>query len=420
MLTIALSFKIFGISEFSARIPSAIVFIIGIIAIYLLAKKMSNLWGGIVGAFLYTFSHLNLAYATQAKPYSALETIVLVVMLLLIKSQEIKSRKAVWCHAGIIILLSLASGLHLIGGMLWVLYFGFITAGVKVMNLKKLLPPVFAVLFITVGILLAFDIRVVPEGIFRFNHLYQVVKLLAYKYTLVSLFSGLGFLWMFKKNRRLSYAVFAYACVVLLLATFQQYIFNIRYVVSLFGILYLYFGIFWAKVGEYYLPKKAWLIPLLMIVVLYVTSYKIVRTPRVYYNPNIDKYGDVQIANYREFYAKLKQRFPNFMKMYIISNIFDTEAWYMGRYSNAYFWKFTTTPYKHHTAGVYIYGTVKDFRTLIAKHPQGLLIMEDWQSFLPDDVKEYAKKNLKLEFRVESLKEAKDDPWPLALYSWGL
>ena len=32
----------------------------------------------------------------------------------------------------------------------------------------------------------------------------------------------------------------------------------------------------------------------------------------------------------------------------------------------------------------------------------------------------YAKKNLTLEFRVESLKEARNDPWPLALYSWGM
>ena len=30
------------------------------------------------------------------------------------------------------------------------------------------------------------------------------------------------------------------------------------------------------------------------------------------------------------------------------------------------------------------------------------------------------KKNLKLELRVESLRETPDDPWPLALYSWGI
>jgi len=82
--------------------------------------------------------------------------------------------------------------------------------------------------------------------------------------------------------------------------------------------------------------------------------------------------------------------------------------------------KFTKKPYKHHTANAMIYGSLADFKKIVKKYRRGLLIIEDWQSFVPDDVKEYAKKNLKLEFRVESLKEAPDDPWPLALYSWGM
>ena len=82
--------------------------------------------------------------------------------------------------------------------------------------------------------------------------------------------------------------------------------------------------------------------------------------------------------------------------------------------------KFTLKPYKHGLVNSFVYGSLADFRKIIAKHPQGLIIMEDWQSLLPDDVKEYAKKKLRVEFRVESLKEATNDPWPLALYSWGI
>ena len=81
--------------------------------------------------------------------------------------------------------------------------------------------------------------------------------------------------------------------------------------------------------------------------------------------------------------------------------------------------KFTTKPYKHKIANAMVYGSLKDFKKIMKDHPQGLLIMEDWESFLPEDIKQYAKKNLKLELRVESLREAPDDPWPLALYSWG-
>src|SRR3990167_6591602 len=128
--------------------------------------------------------------------------------------------------------------------------------------------------------------------------------------------------------------------VVFILATFQQSIFNISYVLTLFGILFLYFGIFWAKVSERYFPKKPWIIPFVIAVLLYATGYKIVRWPQAYYNPNIDKYGDVQIANYKDFYSQLKKRFHNYKNLYVINDTFDVEYWYFGRYSNAYFMKF--------------------------------------------------------------------------------
>jgi hypothetical protein len=240
----------------------------------------------------------------------------------------------------------------------------------------------------------------------------------------------MGYLFLFKKNRTLSITILIYSLIVFVLATFEQYIFNIRYVLSLFGILFMYFGIFWAKVGEKYdgfkvikfkglkVTGKA-IIPLAVIILLYITGYKVVRGPQAYYNPNIDKYGDVQIANYKDFYAELKLRFPDYENDYIVNDTFDAEAWYLGRYSNAYFMKFTPKSHKHTVANAYVYGSLDEFKQIMKDHPYGLLIMEDWQSFLPDDVKEYAKKNLKFQYRIDSLEEAQDDHWPLALYSWG-
>jgi len=90
----------------------------------------------------------------------------------------------------------------------------------------------------------------------------------------------------------------------------------------------------------------------------------------------------------------------------VINDTPDAENWYFGRYSNAYFMKFTP------------YGSLENFKKIIKNQPQGLLIMEDWESLLPEDIKQYAKKNLKFEFKIIGLKEAPNDLWPLALYSW--
>jgi len=420
ILVISLFFKLFGVSEFVARLPSMIAFVIGIIIIFLLAKKMSGVYGGLISAFLYAFSHLNLAYATMARPYSILETIALLILYLLTEKKT--------NHLLIILLCIIATLLHSIGVMIWIVYFVYNVLTFKRGNVLTF----FTILLVSSVFILPIIISSLGGGLFPYNNSYQSVKLFTYKYSFILVSAFFGFIWSFKKNRNLNLAILFYSAVVFFMATFRAYIFNIRYVLSLFGIMFLYFGIFWAKVGEKYensfkvirfkglkVTGKA-IVPLSVIILMYVTGYKIVRFPQTYYNPNIDKYGDVQIANYKDFYGELKKRFPDYKNLYVVNDTFDVEYWYFGRYSNAYFMKFTKKPYKHHTANAMIYGSLADFKKIVKKHRSGLLIIEDWQSFVPDDVKEYAKRNLKLEFRVESLKEAPDDPWPLALYSWNV
>ena len=133
-----------------------------------------------------------------------------------------------------------------------------------------------------------------------------------------------GYVWLFKKHKTLSIAILVYSVVVLFMAGFRAYIFNIRYVLTIFGIIFLYFGIFWAKVGEKYKKNFQFdgrsIIPIIVIIILYTTGYKMVRWPQAYYNPNIDKYGDVQIANYKNFYSRLKNSFL-IIKIYMSSTI---------------------------------------------------------------------------------------------------
>ncbi|MFA5770201.1 MAG: glycosyltransferase family 39 protein [Patescibacteria group bacterium] len=408
ILVVSLFFKLFGISEMAARLPSLIAFFIGIIAIFFLAKKLSNVYGGILSAFLYAFSHLNLAYATQAKPYVAIETILLIIVYLL-TSKKIN-------HLLITFLCIVATLLHSIGIFLWILYGTYLILTVKKTNTAIIFLTFFLGLFFAYPMILS----LINEGaLLPYNHLYQSIKLFAYKYSFISISAFFGFVWSFKKNKTISIAILFYSAVVFLMATFRSYVFNIRYVLFLFGVLFLYFGIFWAKVGEKYKKNFQFsifnfqfnglsVVTFIIIAFFVITQYKVSILPRPYYNPNIDKYGDVQIANYKDFYAQLKQRFPDYKKLFVINDTADAESWYFGRNSNAYFIKFTPKD------------SLEDFKKLIAQHPQGLLIMEDWESLLPEDIKQYAKKNFKLELRVESLKEATDDPWPLALYSWGI
>lgn len=447
ILIISLFFRIFGASEYIARLPSILFFILGGITMFFLVRKLSTIYGAILSTFLYFFSTLNLAYAVQAKQAIHLEALLLIELFLI--ANLMQSKIAIWnlaTHIGIITLSLVSTFLHYIGVLLWIPYFSYLvflilhTEDSRWKIKKKWLLLISGVILIFLifalkNIIYSMFLMAVRPGVpLFFDHSYQVVKLFFYKYSFISICGFFGYLWMFfssRKTRAVSYVILSYSLVLVLLVTFKHYVFNIRYILPFFGILFLCFGIFWAKVGEKYdkrlvvkfknfkITGKV-IVPLAVIILLYTTGYKVVRWPQAYYSPNIDKYGDVQIANYKDFYGELKQKFPDYKNIYVVNDTFDVEYWYFGRYSNAYFMKFVTKPYQHPTVKqAMIYGSLDDFKKTIKEHPQGLLIMEDWQSFLPDDVKEYAKRNLKLEFRVESLREAPDDPWPLALYSWG-
>lgn len=422
MLIVALSFKALGVSEFAARVPSIIFYFVGACIIFFLVKKLSTLYGGVLSCFLYLFSHLNLAYATQAKPYIMLEAIFLAVILILVHLEK-KARHVFLLHGVLILLLVLAYFIQKISLFMGVAYGVYLL--VKLKTNRRLLPLLIILFFI--GLYFVYQHGWLP----LFNHAYQVAKLFGYKYTFISISAALGWGVLYRKQQAVALALLAYALSLLAAVTFIGYIFNIRYILSLFGVVFALFGICWAEVGERLSSSKVLkftslqvtgkaIIPIAVIVLLYLTGYKIVRWPQAYYNPNIDKYGDIQIANYKDFYSQLKTRFPHYQSLYIVNDTYDVEYWYMGRNANDYFMKFTSKPHTHEAVwGAVVYGSLTDFKKTMERHPQGLLIMEDWQSFLPDDVKEYAKKNLHLEYRVESLKEAYDDPWPLALYSWG-
>jgi hypothetical protein len=420
VLLLSLFFRVFSFTEFTARLPSILIFLFGIFIIYKTTKLYSNVFGAIIASFLYCASSINLAYATQAKPYIFLEVFFL---LLLYFSFQLKMEKGQFFHLLAPIVILIAYLTHKIGILFIFFYIPLLLSEIKKIKKFYLLLLIFLLL-----VLLVKNIG----GINVYNHVYQVVKLFLYKYSILTMSAFLGLLVVKKRSQIIFIALASYIVSVLVATSFLGYIFNIRYVLTLFGLMFFLSGIFWSFVGEKYnnliqINLLRWkikgrlIIPMIFTLLIFIAGYKVVRTPQSYYNPNTDKYGDVQIANYKDFYAKLKRKFSNYKSMYVVNDIFDTDYWYFGRHANAYFMKFTKKPYQHTVVkNAMVYGTLTDFKKIIKEHPQGLLIMEDWQSFLPDDVKEYAKKNLHLEFRVESLKEAPNDPWPLALYSWGM
>lgn len=419
MLLTAVSFKLLGTSEWAARIPVVLFGSLGIIFAYLVAKKLSDENGGLLAAFLYAFSQLNLAHSTQAKPYAILETLFLVSIYLLIRISESK-KKNLGLHIANIIVLSAATLFHLIGVFFWIPYLVYIFPRIK----SKLL--------IFIGLIIAvFVFRLWPsivdffqpyqgKYIFIFNNTTYLRELLWRNYAFIFLPAVFGILISWKKNKSIILGVIFWALTLLFFWNFRSYSHNIRYLISLFGLIFVFFGIFWAKVGEKLLNNKSWLSCLLVAGMIYLGGYKIIRKPAIYYTPNADLYGDVQIADYKTMYQQIEEKFPDLEERAIFNDLIDTQRWYLKKQASAYFTKGfgNDKPEKHMVDGAPVFKTLNQFLLEKSKYKKGILIVEDWESFLPEDIKQYAKKNMKRVIRIEGLSQAAGDNWPLEVYSW--
>lgn len=79
---IALSFKIFGISEFSARIVSVVFGTLTILLVYLMGVKVANKRVGLLAALLITFSTWEIVWSRQARMYTEFQFFYLLTVYL--------------------------------------------------------------------------------------------------------------------------------------------------------------------------------------------------------------------------------------------------------------------------------------------------------------------------------------------------
>ncbi len=414
VLSIITALRVWGVNEIAARLPSVLWGSIGIIFAYLTAKKMSNWGGGVLAGGLYTISYLNLVYATQAKPYAALETLLLIIIYLSL-NKKVKYRW--WKIAGLV---GISIGLHTLGvvGLMFLIVLG--------LREKRLIPKNKSS-WIMSGILLLIILglgwsnvwKIVIKSKFH-NNITYLRELLWKQYGWIVLPAVYGMAISFKRYKDTILGIIAWIGVLLVLWNFKSYSHNVRYLLPLFGVIIVFFGVFWAKIGEKFFNDKWGISALVVMLSIWLGGWKIARTPLHYYNPNLDLYGDIQNADYKTMYTLIKKRFPEYKNITIFNDLPDTEQWYMGRLSNAYFNTATEKPriFKYGEKRVPIWVTKQRFVDEMKKHQKGIVIVEDWQSFMPEEIKSYIKNNLKLEFEVPSLTKT-GGSWPLKVYSWG-
>lgn len=432
-LIISLSLKLFGISEFSARLPTVIFSTVSIIIAFLLASRLSDEWGGVLAAFMMSCSQLILANATQAKPYIGLQCILLLVTyLILLLSKKTYDKSYYLIHILIIITLMVGTLLHISGMLIWLIYLSSLLFKNN-KALKELFnkPQFIISLLVSILITLAFVSKtyvmanIIHPGNSQFiigNNTTYLRELLWRNYAFITLPALFGMAVAYRKYKNIVCTVL-YLSIILLLWNFRLHTHNIRYLVPLFGLIFVFFGVFWSEVGTQLFNKKSWAVCITVIILIFLGGYKVIRKPSTYYTPNADFFADIQIADYKTAFSDLKKKYPDLKEVAIFNDWHEAQLWYLpDKPVTAYFMKgnFSKKPEPHIYDHTMIYGSLNQFLKEKNKYRKGLLIVEDWESIMPEEIKQYAKKNMKREIRVEGLPQAAGDNWPIEIYSWGL
>lgn len=417
LITMYTSFKFFGASEWAARIPFVILSSLGIISAYLLAKKLSNKWGGLMAAIMIGFSQVSLAQSTQSKPYATILSFILLSQYLTLMLFDTKSnRKGVWLNILTILINIITTLFNYIGIIVWIPYIVFIVVSYhKLLRDRRLLVGalfLFSILAILLRVPYIFLEPVAPKynWFSYFNELFLRQYLV---FTIPAVIAILGI-----KNRYFKLSVIIQFTLLFVAWNYFKESHNIRYIYPMLGYIFVLFSVFFANIGE----KKTsnpWIVPALVLALTFTGGYKIVRKPAPYYSPNFDFYSDVQNADYKTFFAEAKRLYPKFEKMPIFVGPFDTLNWYTNINPTSLFSINTTSPIFVPATSTWQYGNLSDFKKEKSKYPTGLVVVNDWQSFMPNDIKDYVKKNMKLELRIESMLVSPQEKWPLELYSWG-
>ena len=418
----AVSLLIFGITEFAGRLPSVITGSVLIVLGYLSTKKILDSKKAIVVSFLLAFSQIQLAWSTQLRPYIWLEMFTLLVIYYLYK--YLKSKTIFGKNIAISILLSVISILFHGTGLLNLLIVSFVFL-YKTIKLKKykyllLLPAVGIIGFLVIFNSFAGGWELIKKALFPFYFStlhYRIFLTHNYLWLLAGLF--IGFFTLLRKNKELAILLGGSIFLIFFMAIFKINPNYVRYSLPVFPLMYILFAEGVVSVIEKITKKEylKWLLIILTFVLLNQTG-KFVFWPKHYYSINADV-RENPIVDYKLAFSKIKNLITDKNNVIVMDAWNDRVPWYLPGQKFVFLIKDGLGKIDP-VYGEKMIGTVEEFVSEQLQYKTGIVIVEDWESLTPEDVKEYVRKNLKFEFTIQDLPYNENDHWGISVYSWGI
>jgi len=420
--TTAISFKLFGTSEFAGRFPSVLAGAILILLGYIIIRKILGFKEAIITSFLLAFSQIQLAWSTQLRPYVWLELFTLLVVYYLYKN--IKSTdKLIDTNFGLAIVFSLVATLFHGTGLIsfGIIFFVVIYKSIKGKRFRFLASvPLFSIVLIVllygsygnlnsvISILLSF----------RFSPLHYRI-FLTHNYLWLIIGASVGFFALYKRNRELALLLGGSIVFIFAIAIFKINPNYVRYSLPAFPLLYVLFAEGVVSIIDK-VSKKEYLRWTLVIFTFMLLSFtgKFSFRPQYYYSINADV-RENPIVDYKLAFAKIQTLIKDKKEVILMDAWNDRVPWYLPGQEYIFLTK-NGAGKADPVFGEKMIGTIAEFEVEKKSFPSGVVIVEDWQSQTPEDLKEHIRKNLKFEFMVQDLPYNENDHWGISVYSWGI
>jgi len=418
------SVKIFGLDEFAIRFPSVIFGILTIFIIYLLGKDLFNKKVGLISAFLLTFLKIEILWSRQARPYQGLQFFYLLGAFFLYKL--VQSKKINWKYfLGFLISGILASLMHGLGIFLFL--FGFIYIIYNRLEFVRKKWRWFLVtflIFISFTFFLRDRILWPLERFNEFNNFYYYRVFLTHNYLSISFLTFLAIFWLgFKKvYKKFSLFLIFLGLQILIISFFLPQPF-IRYFYIVFPFLILLSSFFIYKLSTFFRNKPISNLFLILFILLFIFSLKnkLVFSPQPTYSLNEDM-QEIPEVDYKKIYSFIAKKLNENQDAVFISNWFDHPIWYLGEDKLNYWLRVKDYPdqIKDDFSGAIIIDNIVYLKEIISNEKKGIIILESWETKLPDGTAEYIRSNLKKEFEWDRLYPTQPRYWPVEIYSWGI
>ncbi len=445
---VALSFTIFGQSEWAARLPFVIIGSLVPVAVFLLAKKVSNTITGVIASLFMIFSHFMITWSRQARGYVLTQLLVLIVCYCYI--QIINKNKNNIYKIGLVI----SALIGIITHQLFIIV--LVAIGIHAMMIYRSKISLFLNRY-TIILIAAIITLLVASGFFSsvmVSTSHQIISLvnntwyyhsfLWREYTLITFIGILGFILAYFNNKR---DFLLFTIYIALHCIFIFYIFGphvSRYLLPIFPFLFIGAAYFLTYLSGLVVKDKKWilgsglslLIPVGIVLAIIGNGDKFVKKPLPFYSVNTT-FREIALVDYDQVYDLIRAK-GNIedQKTAVIDTWADRLSWYMGEdYGPSYFFRWEdagpmkkTSFITNNNGEKFVTGrkstkyisNLSDLKRIMKTYPTGFIYIDD--TTLPADVIEYVEKNFKKELYVDHY-TLDDNPysiWPATLYSWGI